>query len=54
MLLAHPDVFCVAGTSRFFVSSQTLSISSAGKNMCLSFQWEAKPKRSFPFLPAGR
>lgn len=43
----------VAGIYRC-VSSQTLSVSSAEKNMCLGFQWETATKKSFPFLSAGK
>lgn len=43
----------VAGIYRC-VSSQTLSISSAEKTMCLGFQWETTTKKSFPFLSSGK
>lgn len=43
----------VAGIYRC-VSSQTLSVSSAEKNMCSGLQWETTTKKSFPFLSAGK
>lgn len=43
----------VAGVYRR-LSSQTRSVSSAEKNMCLGFQGETTTKKSFPFFQLER